>query len=315
MLDPIIDFAHRWGDDPFLIQGPGGNLSQKDSGRLWIKGSGFDWKSISKTKGMVEVNVESFLSAAEKAACEKDYADAVGAARVDLMDARPSMELGFHALLPQKYVIHVHSLVGILLDWSFSSSLGAGIQDWLAEQGVRCVQIPVCMPGLELMKEFQQRLSEFSAEPIVLAFMESHGLVWAGNDLTQIERIADSFEKKLRELFRTERFPLPISHNNGDYDFSSWENFNWPTQALFPDFALCLARATFTQVGNLVSVKGNSGFSGKALCELIFAQALLGQIGKELGQLKVVPRRISGAIANIETEKLRLVQSGNEGKI
>src|SRR5262245_58512773 len=104
---------------PHWTQGAGGNLSLKDERWLYIKASGFRLDGVTPEKGVSRVDREKLLALLEKCRTEEEYSDALSQSRAP-ESPRPSMEAGFHAVLPGKWVIHFHSLAAVLMchEWA-----------------------------------------------------------------------------------------------------------------------------------------------------------------------------------------------------
>jgi rhamnose utilization protein RhaD (predicted bifunctional aldolase and dehydrogenase) len=109
---------------PFWTQAAGGNLSVKAGNELWIKSSGTRLSSVGKpelTTGLSAIRIQPFLRELENLKllplhlAEEKYSLAVKEGNLDpARFENPSMETGFHAILPKKWIIHFHSLVGII---------------------------------------------------------------------------------------------------------------------------------------------------------------------------------------------------------
>ena len=108
-LAALKALSARIGADPLLIQAAGGNSSLKSDGVLWVKASG-TWLADAERKPIfVPVDIEqarrSFAAGADKVP-----ALALPGAPAGL---RPSIETSLHAFLPQRFVLHVHSVNAI----------------------------------------------------------------------------------------------------------------------------------------------------------------------------------------------------------
>ena len=104
-------------EDDLVLHG-GGNTSLKDVHRdifadehevLWVKGSGWDLKSIEK-EGFAPVKMATLLKMAQ---LEKlSDMDMVQTQRIAMLDPKapnPSVEAILHAIIPFKFVDHTHS--------------------------------------------------------------------------------------------------------------------------------------------------------------------------------------------------------------
>ena len=88
-----------------LIQGAGGNTSFKEGGFLNIKASGFKLKDSLTKDIFVQINLNKLLKILE-ADSESKYTQFLE----NSTRLRPSIETSMHAILPQKYIFHLHCL-------------------------------------------------------------------------------------------------------------------------------------------------------------------------------------------------------------
>ena len=104
----LLELAARLGRDPLVIQGPGGNISLKRDGVMWVKASGTWMMEAMARSILIPVDFAAVLDglAAGDPACETCSAFV----RRDLSDLplRPSIETTLHAVMPQRVVVHVH---------------------------------------------------------------------------------------------------------------------------------------------------------------------------------------------------------------
>src|ERR1700704_7213067 len=104
----LLELAAGLGWDPLAIQGPGGNISLKRDGVMWVKASGTWMMEATARSILVPVDIAAVLDglAADDPACETCSAFV----RHDLVHSplRPSIETTLHAVMPQRVVVHVH---------------------------------------------------------------------------------------------------------------------------------------------------------------------------------------------------------------
>lgn len=91
---------------PRWVQGPGGNVSVKHEGKLFVKASGTLLRDVGAEGGHVGVSMEDALRALE--------GDAEADARVFGQKPRPSLETYFHAL-EGRVVAHTHAVEALLV--------------------------------------------------------------------------------------------------------------------------------------------------------------------------------------------------------
>lgn len=212
-LDAI---AMRLGRDFDLVQGAGGNISVKADNVLWVKASGKRLVDAGKENIFVGVDLAQ-LRARIAAGRGEDLAGTVTDAGANL---RPSIETTLHALMPQRYVLHVHSVRAIAI----------GVrQDGEVEfrsrfAGLRWAFVPYCRPGWPLTQAVAAALAQCVPDILVLA---NHGVVVSGDTadaalatLAEIERRIDGpvrppwagDRERLDRLTRHTGF-MPSSHD------------------------------------------------------------------------------------------------------
>jgi rhamnose utilization protein RhaD (predicted bifunctional aldolase and dehydrogenase) len=102
---------------------------------------------------------------------------------------RPSVETAVHAVLPQKAVIHVHSVRTIA--WAARTGGREGVTPLLG--GLKWSWIPYVHPGIPLARRIQQ---ESTVRPDVL-ILENHGLVIAADECEAAEALLHEVEHRL----------------------------------------------------------------------------------------------------------------------
>ena len=171
-----IEFLHlsaKLGQNPLLVQGPGGNTSIKDDGTLWVKASGTELADALLKDIFLPVQLAPLLDGLEQGdpACETSASFVVK--ELNPKNLRPSIETTFHALLPQRVVVHVHCVETI----AWACRLDA--EERLGERlkGLDWVFVPYARPGLPLSLELKARLSPVPS----VVVLGNHGLVVAGD--------------------------------------------------------------------------------------------------------------------------------------
>ena len=117
----VVAMSQRFGRDPEYSRGGGGNSSLKADGVVYIKPSGVALATL-EAEDLVPLATAPLLDLLLHGGNETDEArlpdapDPVmrAAARVRLAEARgrrPSVELMFHSLIPETYVLHTHPIV------------------------------------------------------------------------------------------------------------------------------------------------------------------------------------------------------------
>ena len=191
-LGDLVALSRRFGNDPEFARGGGGNSSVKSDGIVYIKPSGTSLAALT-AESVIALNMRplmELLNAAPGrpvAGGTDEIMQVAMAARVGrLDDRRPSVECLFHALLPERFVLHTHPTT---VNAVTCAKRGAEIAEQLFGSSV--LWIPYTDPGLPLARvirdvrrDYQERTG--SAAPRTL-FLQNHGLVVAGDSPAEIE--------------------------------------------------------------------------------------------------------------------------------
>jgi len=183
-LDELVEVSARVGRNLDLVQAGGGNTSIKENGTLWVKASG-KWLVHAADDDMFLPVPMADIARQLAAEDEKfpEYKTRTGAA------LRPSVETAVHAVMPQRVVIHVHSVRTIA--WGARAHGDEGVAPLL--EGVRWSWIPYTHPGIPLAIRIQRELEK---RPDVL-ILENHGLVVGGEDCAAAEDLLRDVERRL----------------------------------------------------------------------------------------------------------------------
>ncbi len=317
----LLALAARWGGDPQLVQGPGGNVSVKDGPDLVIKASGYRFGELSATAGLTRVDLAGLRrTLADPAAwggpdAEARYAALLAAARRDPEAPRPSLEAGFHALLPERFVLHTHSLCGLLAaTLPPATPAVADLLTATAQSGVTLHAVAAALPGLRLTEAVRRGLAAArppSGTP-ALWLLRNHGVIWTGDELAAVVAAAEAFETRGRAALRLAARPLPtVSGADTDaplVDFSAWSDFTWSDAALFPDFAVFFAAPERRPrvVGARVTLAPGPPSAVRDASELVFAEAALASAAAPIAALPAWPATFAEQVAALPTEALRV---------
>jgi rhamnose utilization protein RhaD (predicted bifunctional aldolase and dehydrogenase) len=183
-LDSLRALSAKLGQNLDLVQAGGGNTSLKDNGTLWVKASG-KWLAHAMEEEMfLPVPVADILTFMDG---DREYIEEYTTASGQTL--RPSVETSMHALLPQRVVVHVHSVRTIA--WAVRLDAPASLNDRLA--GLRWEWVPYVHPGLVLGKEIRARL-DFNPDVLILG---NHGLIVAADDCDSAETLLNDVERRL----------------------------------------------------------------------------------------------------------------------
>lgn len=206
MHTEIITFSREIGADPRWVLAGGGNSSEKDADRLFVKASGTPLADMTG-EDLVTIDRNALATIwtrefpADPLAREEAVAEALLSARTaDSVDRKPSVETFIHALLPQRYVMHTHPtmLNGV-------ACARNGREQITSILGEQALWIPATNPGIALALEIRAQLEAFrkayKTEPRCLV-MQNHGLVVAGESIDAIRTIHAEIEAKLRSAIK-----------------------------------------------------------------------------------------------------------------
>jgi rhamnose utilization protein RhaD (predicted bifunctional aldolase and dehydrogenase) len=190
----LLALSERVGSDPALVQGPGGNVSLKGGGVLWVKASG-TWLAHARQKPiMVPLDLDRLRSAFEAGdpACES----CVDFVRQDLNAdrLRPSIETTFHAMMPQRVVVHVHCVETIAT--AARTDAAAVLAERLA--GLNWALAEYRRPGVPLTRAIEA-VRKPDTNVVVLA---NHGLVVAGETVEAAAALLADVSGRLRRPAR-----------------------------------------------------------------------------------------------------------------
>ncbi len=195
-IDAVIDLARRYGRDPEFSRGGGGNASATVDGILYIKPSGVPLATL--TAGdLVPLDVEpllALLQGRDGAGEQEPGTDPVMrtalAARLASGRRRPSVELLFHASLPERFVLHTHP---ILLNAVTCAVEGRDLAERLF--GDRAIWVPYTDPGLPLARAIAAARAAFEDRTGLPAphvtLLQNHGMIVAADTTAEIEDLSD----------------------------------------------------------------------------------------------------------------------------
>jgi rhamnose utilization protein RhaD (predicted bifunctional aldolase and dehydrogenase) len=180
----LVALSARIGRNLDLVQAGGGNTSLKEDRVLWVKASG-KWLTRAESDDVFlpvpMADIEQSLETGED--LSRDYRTVSGAL------LRPSVETTLHGILPQRVVIHVHSVRTIA--WASTADGQTGVARRLA--GLKWSWIPYTHPGVPLAQRIQ---AELASKPDIL-ILGNHGLVVAAENCYAAERLLETVEQRL----------------------------------------------------------------------------------------------------------------------
>ncbi len=274
------------------VQGAGGNVSVKKGNQLWIKPSGFRLDEIFSESDLACVDLEKIKSGLRELKTnpiEETYAELLIKSQI-LSAHRPSMETGFHALLPELYVAHFHSLVSVLMVQEFRKNEAAFLHwydsYWKSYMG-ELVILPLVMPGLLLSLQLD------GTQPRQVILLENHGVILQGSteiDLKQFSKMEKDFCLQLDY-----KKALPFLEQTAE------PNLLAPLRFYFPDFAIVFDKLFphLEEVGGEYRPKTTMNTS---YLEIWRAHCFLVEVSRNLPEL---PQDFVDQLVTLPTEKYR----------
>lgn len=181
----LIDLCTDLGSDINLVQGAGGNISLKQDNNFWIKASGTWLSDARKSSIFVELGLQEVLNAYDNGS--NDFTDCI----ISTNGLRPSIETSLHAIMPQKVVVHVHSINS--LSWVARKGGAKLVAERL--QGLSWAWIDYIRPGLPLTQLIQSVIKD--KPQIDVLMMANHGLVVAADTVEEVRILLNEVEKRL----------------------------------------------------------------------------------------------------------------------
>ena len=211
-IKDLIDISQYAGSRADYTQGGGGNTSVKncDNGMMLIKASGYRLVDINENTAFVAVDKNKIYDyyTSVDLSVEKDYekesAEVSKNSVVpipDMATLRPSVEVGFHAIL-KKYVIHTHSVYANILTCSQEGEQLA--EKLFKDKDFGFIFLPYINPGFELTLAMMKKIDEYvkatGKYPEVI-FMKNHGLVVTGDYKDRVMAVNTDVNETIREYF------------------------------------------------------------------------------------------------------------------
>ncbi len=192
LVEELISVANAFGADPEYSRAGGGNASVKVDGVLRIKPSGVPLATLTAAD-LVGLRNDVLLEALHSD--ELPEGDPVlAAAAKALLDApggrRPSVEILFHALIPDALVLHAHPLVANALTCNTDAeALAARLL------GDDAVFVPYTDPGVPLAREVERVREAYTARtgrPAPgITLLGNHGIIVSGNTAAEVTERAE----------------------------------------------------------------------------------------------------------------------------
>lgn len=247
LVAEMVALSRRFGADPEFVRAGGGNSSAKLDGVMFIKPSGVSLAALT-AESLIPLAIAPLREVLERRATSEPASGSGEVLRVAEAarlppkdDHRPSVELLFHALLPEPIVLHTHPTTINTL-----TCAAAGRE--LAERilGDRVLWIPYTDPGLPLARAIRDaRLAHRERtgdEAPRVALLQNHGLIVSGSTAAEIEE-------------RSTEIVAAISSYADELPTVSWDT----VAAIEDALAQQVADALRPRIGALLSIAGRPG--------------------------------------------------------
>ena len=193
----INQLCEKLAQDFLLVQGAGGNISVKEEQTLWIKASG-TWLAEAGRKDIFiplsRAEVENLVAADSFSTIPTSTNES---------KLRPSIETWLHALMPQKFVVHLHALEILAL------LIRKGSQTYLNDLDFGDIRIGFtryAKPGPDLAKAVAKSVKNNWGVEVL--FLENHGIVVAAESIERINFLI----KSVRDLASQKVIHQPQKH-------------------------------------------------------------------------------------------------------
>lgn len=199
----FIDYLNMVGSDFSLIQGLGGNGSVKSGDVMLVKASGKRLSDASSPNYFYKVG----LSNGEYRETNSNQA------------GRPSIEVFLHAMLPHKYVVHLHSSKAVALSMLLPNNPSLRVE--VQSQGI--LVIPYTKPGLELREAIKTQMPEYTdTSASISILLQNHGSIFAANSVQELSYAVRRFEAQAISLLGG-GLGLAINPDNLDLNLDAQE--------------------------------------------------------------------------------------------
>lgn len=211
-LYEFINLSKWLSTDISLTQESGGNISIKFDDKILIKSSGIKMSEINMSNGFVICNRDDVKKPFKN---ELEYNTFIDKLKLNGF-GNPSMEFGFHNLIDENIVIHIHP---IYLNTILCSTQSKKIISELFDD-LDYVYIPYTTPGFELTNQFINNNNK------KIYFLENHGLIIGVKTIDEGMNLINLINNKSKNW---------IYHNIEEFIETKNESSKTTLKHLFPD--------------------------------------------------------------------------------
>ncbi len=197
VIHPFVNICDLISDSVDMIQAGGGNASAKytsdDMSMMLIKASGFLMSEVDENKGYAQIELDKILKILDEVQNgilsiddEAEINQRINEANTGVL--RPSIETFLHALLPQRYILHVHALITLIYA-SSKRFIDDMASQWDAPKELnsklsKALLVPYEKPGIHLamsmMNGIEKYIALYGNSPDVI-ILQNHGLIVASD--------------------------------------------------------------------------------------------------------------------------------------
>lgn len=207
-MEEFIKVSQQLGKNILYVQGAGGNTSIKINNKLYVKASGEKLKQMTEKKGYVCCKykpLENFFLDKKQFTTQDElrFLELVNASVINAESfGLPSMEVGFHAVLPSKYVFHLHSMyTNIFGCMRYGSSFIKKILN-----DIPFILVDYKNPGYELAFDLAKR---DSLPPLIL--LKNHGIIIHGQRIETCLKLLEKVHKAIETFLKQQHAFIPFS--------------------------------------------------------------------------------------------------------
>ena len=200
LTDELIQLANELGSDEEYSRAGGGNASVKIDGVLYIKPSGVPLATLT-AEDLIPLRIPPLIDALHNdSPVEGDPVKAAAqAAQVrDVKGRRPSVEILFHALIPDPLVIHLHPLTSNAVTCNEHGEYLT--QQILGDDALWVDYLDPGIPlarGIEKAREGYTRRTGKSAPHITL--LGNHGIIISGNSYDHVNTLTRTLTRRIQQ--------------------------------------------------------------------------------------------------------------------
>lgn len=176
----LVDLSVSIGKNPAYVQGGGGNTSVKtDENTIFVKASGYELWNVSASGGFAKIDLKGLKVYLKNPDRDADkFTERL--ASFSAAGIKPSIETGLHVSIPERFVLHSHSVYANVLACSEEG------RDLVKTLFPNSLWIDYANPGVDLIMAFAASLK--NNEPFKYVFFQNHGLIVAGDTAADVLR-------------------------------------------------------------------------------------------------------------------------------